>query len=175
MQGADELPAAIRDYVDRLVVPYFESIAEWLASAHVGVTGGVLDAAARRRLGDPFFGMGLNPGHLLHIDEWMHSPVSPGSSIKLKSGTAIQIDIIPATGSPWFTTNAEDGIALLDERGRSELAERFPAVHQRITARRAFVSETIGINLHADVCPLSNIPCWLPPFWLAPQMAMAMR
>jgi hypothetical protein len=34
----------------------------------VGVEGGVLAAIVERRLGDPFFGIFLNPGHLLHLD-----------------------------------------------------------------------------------------------------------
>ena len=28
---------------------------------------------------------------------------------------ALQVDIIPATGTPWFTTNIEDGIAIADQ------------------------------------------------------------
>jgi len=66
---ASELPAGIGDYVERLVAPYFEAIGEWLAALHVGQTGGQLQAIIERRLGDPFFGIFLNPGHLIGLDE----------------------------------------------------------------------------------------------------------
>jgi hypothetical protein len=36
------------------------------------------------------------------------------------------------------------------------------------------MSETLGIDLHPDVLPLSNIPAWLPPFLLGPDRAMTM-
>ena len=39
---------------------------------------------------------------------------------------ALQVDIIPATGTPWFTSNIEDGIALADEALREEIAARYP-------------------------------------------------
>ena len=97
------------DYVERLVAPYFEAVAEWYGALHVGQVGGELQAIVDRHLGDAFFGVSLNPGHQLHLDEWVNSPVFPGSTIELRSGMALQCDIIPATGTPYFTTNIEDG------------------------------------------------------------------
>ena len=63
---ANDLPHPVRDYVDVLVAPYFEAIVEWLETIEIGIEGGTLDAIIRRRLGDPFFGIKLNPGHLLN-------------------------------------------------------------------------------------------------------------
>ncbi len=125
------------------------------------------------RIGDPFFGVSLNPGHLVHIDEWMHSPVFSGSDIKLRSGMALQVDIIPATGSDYFTTNIEDGIALADEALREEISARHPEAWSRIEARRAFMADVLGIRLKPEVLPFSNIPAFLPPFWLSRNSAMA--
>ena len=110
------------------------------------------------RIGDPFFGVSLNPGHLIHIDEWMHSPVFPGSEIPLASGMALQVDIIPATGTPWFTSNIEDGIALADEALREEIAARYPEAWARIEARRAFMTETLGIQAEAGSAALLQHP-----------------
>jgi hypothetical protein len=172
---AAELPREIGDYVERLVAPYFEAVSEWYAALRVGQTGGTLQAIVDRRLGDPFFGIFLNPGHLLHLDEWVASPVSPGSTIPLRSGMAMQVDIIPATGTQYFTTNIEDGIALADEALRGELAERDPAAWGRIQARRAFMRDALGVELHEDVLPLSNTPAWLPPFLLDTGRAMTLR
>ena len=172
--GPAELPAGIGDYVDRLVAPYFEAIAEWYRALRVGVTGGVLYDVIRRRLGDPFFGVYLNPGHQLHLDEWLNSPVGPGSKVELRSGMALQVDVIPATGTDYFTTNIEDGVALADTSLRRAFATEYPAAWQRIEKRRRFMTDLLGIDLHPDVLPFSNIPAWLPPFLLAPGSAMTL-
>ena len=174
VEDAVDLPAAIHDYVDKLVGPYFEAIAEWYGALRIGQTGGVLYEIVQRRLGDPFFGIFLNPGHQIHLDEWVNSPISAGSMIELRSGMAFQVDVIPATGTEYFTTNIEDGLALADESLRSEFATRYPDAWSRVRARRAFMAEALGIELHPDVLPFSNIPAWLPPFLLRPQRVMAL-
>jgi hypothetical protein len=174
VEDASELPGDISDYVERLVAPYFEAIAEWYAALHVGQTGGTLFEIIERRLGDPFFGIFLNPGHYIHLDEWVNSPVSRGSEVELRSGNAMQVDVIPATGTDYFTTNIEDGIALADEALRGDLAARYPEAWARIGARRAFMAGSLGIDLHPDVLPFSNIPAYLAPFLLAPGRAMTL-
>jgi hypothetical protein len=172
VEDASGLPDGIADYVERLVAPYFTAVAEWYGALHIGQTGGTLQAIIDRHLGDPFFGIFLNPGHQLHLDEWVNSPVGPGSTTELRSGMAMQVDIIPATGTPYFTTNIEDGIALADETLRATLAGRYPAAWGRIEARRRFMASSLGIDLHPDVLPLSNIPAYLPPFLLRPDHVM---
>jgi hypothetical protein len=169
---AAELPADIRDYVDRLVAPYFAAIAEWYGALRVGQTGGVLHDIIARRLGDPFFGILLNPGHQISLDEWVNSPVTAGSTTELRSGMYLQVDVIPATGTAYFTTNIEDGVALGDESLRRELASRHPPTWRRIQARRDFMTRQLGIELHPDVLPFSNLAAWLPPFLLDPGRAM---
>jgi hypothetical protein len=172
VEDAAELPAPIRDYVERLVAPYFAAVVDWYETVGIGVPGGALWRAIHDRIGDPFFGVSLNPGHLIHLDEWMHSPVFENSDIPLRSGMALQVDVIPATGSPWFTTNIEDGIALADAALREELSARYPQAWHRIEARRAFMTDVLGIRLKPEVLPFSNIPAFLPPFWLARDKAM---
>jgi hypothetical protein len=170
--GSDELPPRIADYVERLVAPYFEAIAEWYGALRVGQTGGVLHEIIQRHLGDPFFGVSLNPGHQIHNDEWVNSPITPGSRIELRSGMALQVDVIPATGTAFFTTNIEDGLALADASLREALAAAYPGAWKRIQARRRFMNDALGIALHPDVLPFSNIPAYLPPFLLRPDRAM---
>jgi hypothetical protein len=169
---AHGLPDGARDYVEKLVAPYFRAIAEWYAAVGIGVTGGELFEIIERRLGDPFFGVGLNPGHLLHLDEWLSSPIYRDSQEMLKSGMLLQVDVIPMTHSVYHTTNIEDGIALLDEPGRAEFATRFPEAWERVQARRAFMQDVLGLTLKPEVLPFSNLPAYLPPYWLAPQLAM---
>lgn len=175
VEDAGELPEAIRDYVEKLVAPYFSAIAAWYETIGIGVAGGALWTAVHERIGDPFFGVSLNPGHLIHLDEWMHSPIFSGSDIPLRSGMALQVDVIPATGTPWFTTNIEDGIALADEALRDEFSAKYPEAWARIEQRRAFMRDAIGIRLKPEVLPFSNIPAFLPPFWLARDKAMVVE
>jgi len=174
VEDASELPAGIADYVERLVAPYFEAIAAWYGTLRVGATGGQAYAAAMARLADPFFGIFLNPGHLIGLDEWIHSPFYAGSTVELRSGMAFQVDVIPATGTDYFTTNIEDGIALADATLRAELAAAHPDVWARIRARREFMRGSLGIELHDDVLPLSNLAAHLPPFVLRPDRAMTL-
>lgn len=172
VQDSSELPAAIEDYVDRLVKPYFAAVAEWYSTVGIGVTGGEMYDVIKRHLGDPFFGVGLNPGHLIHLDEWVHSPIFAGSKQKLRSGMALQVDVIPATHSPYFTTNIEDGIALADASMREEFAARWPEAWGRIQARRQFMEGTLGIQLKAEVLPFSNLSAHLTPYLLNPTLAL---
>jgi hypothetical protein len=37
------------------------------------------------------------------------------------------------------------------------------------------MAESLGIDLHPDVLPLSNMPGFLPPFLLRPELAMTRR
>ena len=173
-EDAAELPAGIRDYVERLVGPYFEAVAEWYGALRVGQVGGALQEIVDRHLGDPFFGIFLNPGHQIQLDEWVNSPIAPGSTIELRSGMALQVDIIPATGTRYFTTNIEDGIALADASLRATFAEGYPDAWARIQARRRFMADQLGIELHPDVLPFSNLAALLPPFHLRPDRAMTL-
>jgi hypothetical protein len=174
IESATELPAEINDYVDRLVAPYFAAIAEWYEALHVGQSGAVLYDIVDRHLGDPFFGIFLNPGHQIHLDEWVNSPIAQGSQIRLRSGMAFQVDVIPATGTKYFTTNIEDGVALCDAQMRESFASLYPDAWRRIEQRRFFMRESLGINLHPDVLPFSNIPAYLAPFLLRPDLVMTL-
>jgi hypothetical protein len=175
VEDETQLPQSARDYVHRLVAPYFEAIAEWYGALRIGQTGGALHEIISRRLGDPFFGIFLNPGHQIHLDEWVNSPIWPGSPVELASGMAMQVDVIPATGTEYFTTNIEDGIAFADESLRREIAESYPEAWLRIEARRSFMRDSLGIELHPDVLPFSNIPAYLTPYLLAPDRAMRLE
>jgi len=169
---AADLPRDAADWLDRLVVPYFEAAAAWWQTLAIDRPAGALWSAVHERIGDPFFGVSLNPGHLIGHEEWMHSAVTRGSESRLRSGMALQCDIIPATGGPYFTTNIEDGLALADDALRAAFASRYPEAWKRIAARRRWLEETIGIRLAPEVLPFSSIAGWLTPFLLDPHHAM---
>jgi hypothetical protein len=174
VEDSSELPDGTADYVDRLVAPYFLAVAEWYGALHVGQRGGELQAIVDRHLGEAFFGISLNPGHQLHLDEWVNSPVFRGSDVQLRSGMALQCDIIPATGTPYFTTNIEDGVALADESLRIAFSTAYPDAWQRVQRRRQFMADALGIDLHPDVLPFSNLAAYLPPFLLAVDRGMTL-
>jgi hypothetical protein len=85
------------------------------------------------------------------------------------------MDIIPISVGPFCYINGEDGIALGDEALRSEIASRFPAMWSRIQARRAFMTDLVGIRLDDTVLPFSNTPGWLPPYALKPGRILVKR
>jgi Xaa-Pro aminopeptidase len=171
--GPEDLPEGAHDYATKLVAPYFEAAAAWYETIRIGVAGGTLDHAVRSCIGTPFFNLLLNPGHLIHLDEWVNTPIYPESAETLHAGSAVQLDIIPATGGIYHTTNIEDGVVLLDDDRRSKLREQAPDVWERMQARRAFMAD-LGIKLAPEVLPMSNISGYLPPYLLAPQLAMSL-
>jgi hypothetical protein len=112
------------------------------------------------------FDFAVNTGHTLHLDEWVNSPFYKGSTINLYSGMALQMDIIPISKGEFVCANMEDGIVLADEALRNEWAESFPASWKRIQQRRDFMVNEIGINIKAEVLPLSNTPAYYTPYLL---------
>ena len=175
VRDENDLPNGVKDYLDKLAIPYFRAITRWYEHIGIGVKGHELYDIIHEEIGDPFFGVGLNPGHLIHIDEWLHSPIYKNSNETIKSGMAIQVDVIPATGSAYHTINIEDGIAIADEVLRHEIATHYPEMWQRIEARRQFMKDVIGINLKPEVLPFSNIPAYLPPYMLSGDRILTVR
>lgn len=171
--AADLVPAA-RDYVAAFAGPYFEVMAEWFGRLKLGTPGGRLWALVANKLPFDRFGIFLNPGHLIHLDEWLSSPIYAGSDVPLRSGMAIQVDVIPS--SPvYFSTRMEDGIVLADAALRGSLKTLYPACYDRCQRRRSFMIDVLGIDLAEEVLPLSNVPTIVPPFFLRPNQIFAVR
>jgi Metallopeptidase family M24 len=160
-------------FLEELALPYWNAVATWYETLRLGLTGAELHDAVTESLAGAGFGPALNPGHLIHLDEWVHSPVRPGSTDRLASGMALQCDIIPTSNGPAGAANCEDGIALADDRLRAELQRDHPQLWQRVTARRRFMADQLGIDLAEEVLPLSNTPAWYPPLWLTPDRVPA--
>ena len=98
----------------------------------------------------------LNPGHSTGADEWISSPMYPGSEVVLQSGMMLQMDIIPSVPG-YGGANAEDGIAIADEKLRGELKKSYPAVWQRIQDRREYMEQELGIRLKEEILPMSDL------------------
>lgn len=172
--SAADLPPVAQDYVQAFAGPYFRVMAQWLEMLSIGLTGGALSKVVAEQLPFDEFGIYLNPGHLIHLDEWLSSPMYPGSKIPLHSGMAIQVDVIPSSPA-YGSTRMEDGIVLADQSLREELRRRYPDVYERCQQRRAFMSDTLGITLADEVLPLSNIPGIVPPFFLGPEQYFSLE
>lgn len=128
----------------------------------MGATAGAVVQAVERVRNPEIFALALNPGHYIHLDEWIHSPFEPRSRIRLKSGMALQADLIPVSRGPFCAMNGEDGVALADAPLQEKLRANYPGAWERIRVRRAFMRETPGIRLHDSVLPLSNTAGWIP-------------
>lgn len=171
---AEDLPAQARDYVAAFAGPYFEAMGAWLAALRIGVEGGALWELIRKRLPLETFGIFLNPGHLIHYDEWVGSPIYEHSRDPILPGMVLQTDVIPSS-KQYFSTRMEDGLAIADEALREELAARFPAVMARIDARREFVRAVLGLPMAPEHLPLSNTFGIVAPFLLRPNLVFALR
>jgi Xaa-Pro aminopeptidase len=146
---------------------YFEGLLSWYETVDIGVSGGTIFEHTVETLKRGGLDSALNPGHLIGHDEWSHTPIRPGSTETIRSGMPVQVDIIPVPMPGHWALNNEDSVIIADEALRNELRRLYPAVFDRITARRAFLKEEIGIDLKPSILPTSNIQLCLPPFWLA--------
>jgi hypothetical protein len=172
-ETTSDLPLSARDYVPAFAAPYFSAVGAWYEALKLGTPGDELQRIISERLPYEEFGIMLNPGHLIHLDEWLSSPIYPGSEIPLSSGMAIQVDIIPSSPT-YFSSRMEDGMVLADANLQHELSTRFPECYQRCLARRTWMRDVLGLPVSDDVLPLSNIPAIVPPFFLAPHSVLAL-
>ncbi|HVN61010.1 MAG TPA: hypothetical protein VMT59_07085, partial [Gaiellaceae bacterium] len=113
-------------YLDELAVPYWRAMATWYESLELGKAGGDVFAEITDLLEGESFASSLNPGHLIHYDEWLDSPIRAGSSDSIASGMVIQSDIIPTGIRAGWTANCEDTVAVGDAALRAELESRHP-------------------------------------------------
>jgi len=150
-----------------LVENYLQVVRAWFAAVRIGVTGGAVVAAAdaaRSSAWEP----AVNQGHLIHLDEWVSSPFFGGSTATLKSGYAIQQDIIPVPRRGAAALNMEDGFILADNDLQTQLQRADPAMMTRCRARRELM-ESLGYEIAPEILPLSNIAGAFFPFLLSPQ------
>lgn len=172
--GVAELPEGIGDALEKVYKPYARALLAWYRSLRVGVAGGEVYESVRELVEDPFFGVALNAGHQARDEEWINSPIAPGSDYALISGTMLQCDLIVAGTPPYSGIHTEDGLVLADNRLRAELAQKYPAAWERILARRRMM-EQLGYELHQDVLPLSDMQGCVAPFLLRPDLALGVR
>lgn len=172
-ESAADLPEEARGYVEEFAGPYFEAMGAWFGALRIGASGADLWRAIHGRLPFEKFGVFLNPGHLIHFDEWLSAPAYEGSEERLASGMVMQADVIPSH-PVFYSSRMEDGYLLAGPELQKELRHRFPALMQRCEARREFLRSTLGLPVHEEVLPLGNFCGLVPPFLLRPQTVFAL-
>ena len=150
----------------KLATSYFRGLSVWYDVADVGVTGATLHGSVTAALAEGNLHSALNPGHLTGFEEWIHSPIRPGSAEKLASGMLLQVDVIPVPMPGHWALNCEDPVALADQALRAELKQKHPDAYARIEKRRTFVRDELGILIKENILLLSSTPLCLAPFWL---------
>lgn len=161
-RGPGDLPAPAADYIDAFVGPYVAALSDWCALMRPGVAGAAVWDVIQAAL--PGHGITLNPGHLIGLDEWISSPIYAGSEVALRSGMAMQCDVIP--DHPIYgSTRMEDGYVIADNALKADLTARFPAVAQRVAQRQAFIRDVIGMDVPDTLLPLADT-CGIVAPWL---------
>jgi len=171
--GPEDMPEKAKDYVEAYVAPYAEGIACWLENLRIGKKGGELWQIIQEKLPFDQFGVYLNPGHLIHFDEWTSSPIFEGSEIRLQSGMYIQSDIIPRS-TVYNSSRMEEGYVLADKELRNQIEQMYPAVYARCMARCEWM-ESLGWTLPEEVLPLSDMAGIIIPFFLDYQNVMTFK
>jgi len=171
---ADDLPMPARDYLDVFAFPYMQAMSDWCGLMRPGVPGGQVWTRMQGLLPFDIFGISLNPGHLIGLDEWMSSPIAEGSDIPLASGMAMQCDVIPSH-PVYASTRMEDGYVIADDALRADLAARFPAVAARCAARAAFMCDVIGLDVPDTLLPLSDTCGIIAPYLLDARQVITLR
>jgi len=175
VHGPEELPKEYRQFWDSILVPYFQVMAVWYGSLELGVTGkSIVERIKREVPGFNQLGIGLNPGHLIHNDEWTTSVFTETGAYALRSGMAIQCDII-ATPADLPGVHVEDGLALADSDLRQAFRASYPEAWNRVERRRNFMKQVLGIQIRDEVMPFSDIPGCLFPWMADLGVVMAIR
>ena len=126
--------------MNQLFATYFEAVAVWFESLAIGVTGGEVWKNVKEVIGSyEEFGIALNPGHLIHTEEWTNSPFVENGTARLKSGMMIQCDFTARPASCMgLGVHTEDGLVLADGEIRKEIQRLAPDSYERMIKRQKF-------------------------------------
>ncbi len=152
--------------IESFYKPFWSAICAWYESVHIGAEMGSVYKAVMDIIGAPAFGVTLNPGHYIGMDEWPNTGIDEGSKIPMTHSCYLQSDIIVNSASPGMCGICEDGVVIADAALRRQVAERYPEMWARITLRQKKMREVLGIRISDDVLPLSNLTGVYFPYML---------
>lgn len=172
-QTEADLPDRAQGYLEQFAGPYVAAVSRWFALMRPGVLGGEIWDQIHADLPFDRYGISLNPGHLIGMDEWLSSPIYQGSDLPLRSGMAMQCDIIP--GHPdWGSTRMEDGYVVADADLQASLRAGFPALMDRVQMRQRFMRETLVQEVPDCLLPLADTCGIVAPYMLDPGMVIVL-
>ena len=171
----DDYPEDLRGYFNSFYKPYYAALTKWYESIAVGVTGGYLHQVVMELIGGDNFGVTLNVGHCGGTEEWTNSLSWEGSEVQVPDGALMQADIIAHGDAPVRTAICEDSLVVAGESLRNNLKKEYPDVWKRIILRRKAMKETLGMHLHDDVLPMSNLNGVYYPFLLRTDLVFGNR
>lgn len=160
-----DLPEKEKDYVQKIAVPYFQAMSSWYEEIDSGVCAGDIYKLIEKIVPHEQYGWTLNPGHFIADEEWLSSPFFPQSSIHLASGMLLQMDLIlkvPGYGG----CNAEDGVVIMDSSLQEQMQHEYPQVWRRLSSRKKYMNNVLGICLKEDVFPMSDLCGYVRPYLL---------
>ncbi|MDD3796649.1 MAG: M24 family metallopeptidase [Lachnospiraceae bacterium] len=172
IRSAEDLPKDKKDYIEKLLKPYFACVVKWYEMMKIGTECGEIYQMVEESLGMEKFGISLNPGHLTHTDEWTNSPIQKGSRVKIHSGMAFQCDYTVGFQKPFMSAHIEDGLVIADAKLQKEIKELSPSCYKRIMERRKFITEVLNIELPKEVLPLSDLSCICFPYMADPSIVL---
>ena len=153
-------------FIEKIAKPYFNVIIYFYENMKIGMSCGEFFDGIEDAFGNSGLHSSLNPGHLGSYDEWVNSPVCKGSTEKFHSGSVFQVDVIPTPLPEGYCANCEDTIALIDNNMRAEIKEIYPDFYTRISTRRDYIQNKLGINISEDIVPLNDYCAYFQPLWL---------
>ncbi len=173
-ENENDLPYTAKGYIENFAAPYFYACAKWYENLRIGTKGKVLQEIIDTLLPFEDFAVFLNPGHLIHYDEWVSSPVYKDSEDIIRSRMYMQADIIPRS-KVYSSSRMEEGIIIADKALQNSLKELHPEVYERCMQRRKFMEEVLGFILPPEILPLSNIPGLVPPFFMNHKLVLSLK
>lgn len=145
---------------------YWKAISQWLETARVNASCAELYDSVMGLIGGEEYGVTLNTTHYTGTDEWVNSPMFKNSPYFIMDGSHIQVDVIANKANPVITAICEDSVVVAGPKLRQELREQYPDVYARIIKRQQVVREVLGIQIHDDLMPMSNLSFVYYPYML---------
>ncbi len=169
VSSIEELNAIDNSILNDFYFPYYQAVKTWYELLSVGTSTKKIYSEVMKLVGSDRFGVSLNPGHSIHIEEWINSPFRNDRNHILRSGMAFQCDIIAFPGPPYIGVHVEDTVVIADSKLTSFIKNEYPITYNRISKRRKMMRDILGISVTDDVLPFSNIQAVFTPFLLNTQ------
>ena len=168
-----DIPSQWADIMEKIYIPYYRVIVCWYENLKIGVSGKSILTRIQEQVPEySSLGVGLNPGHLIHNDEWTSSIFTNKASHFVKDGMAIQCDII-ACPKDYPGIHIEDGLIMAGAGTRRQFSEKYPESWKRIETRRKLMMEYLNIQISDDLLPLSDLQACLSPWTVDPHSVLA--